>query len=187
MRYLIFLLFFQLTSIFAQQTIELCPGDSKTVRYYSEAVGPGVNIWSVNGVTYTNNDLIYTFNVPGIYNIVLRRENGPCFAEQTYQVVITECPSVIYWVPNAFTPDKDEYNQQFGPVIGEGVDVYGFIFEIYNRWGEVLFVSNDPNGRWDGTFRGKPVQDGIYTWKLLFNTYNDDGKVIDYGHLTLIR
>lgn len=188
MKYILFIWFLLifLTSS-AQQIIELCAGESKTVTYYSISNGIGTNIWTVNGIIYPGEDLTYTFTQPGNYNIVLRRENGPCYDEETLQVVVTNCPGILYWVPNTFTPDGNEHNQLFGPVITEGIDVNGFIFTIYNRWGQVVWESYDLNGRWDGTYGGKMCQDGIYTWKIVFNVFGNDQKIQNTGHLSLIK
>ena len=171
----------------AQQVFELCAGETKTVTYYSTATGDGSNIWSVNGLPFFSDELTYTFSNEGTYNIVVKRENGPCYVEQTLQVIVTECPGVIYWVPNCFTPDGNEANQLFGPVMSDGYDINGFEFLIFNRWGNVVWESHDPNGKWDGTYGGIKCSDGVYIWKIQFNVFGDDGKISDHGHLTIIR
>ena len=171
----------------AQQVFELCAGETKTVTYYSTATGDGSNIWSVNGLPFFSDELTYTFSNEGTYNIVVKRENGPCYVEQTLQVIVTECPGVIYWVPNCFTPDGNETNQLFGPVMSDGYDINGFEFLIFNRWGNVLWESHDPDGKWDGTYGGIKCSDGVYIWKIQFNVFGDDGKISDHGHLTIIR
>ena len=188
MKYFVFI-WFLITSliVLGQQTFELCAGQTKTVTYTTISGGDGSNIWSVNGDTYLSEDLIYTFNQAGTYNIVVKRENGPCYVEETLQVLVTDCPGNIYWVPNCFTPDGNEHNQLFGPVMTEGFDVNGFEFYIFNRWGEVVWESNNPNGRWDGTFDNKMCTEGVYIWKMKFNVFGDDGKIENHGHLTLIR
>ena len=188
MKIILFIVFFSMSLLtLAQQTFELCAGESKTVVYTSESGGDGTNVWSVNGTQYLTNDLTYTFTNSGTYNIVLRRENGLCYVEQTLQVVVTDCPGVIYWVPNCFTPDENEVNQQYGPIMSEGYDINGFNFTIFNRWGEVVWESNNPNGRWDGTFDNKMCTEGVYIWKMKFNVFGNDGKIEDHGHLTIIR
>lgn len=171
----------------AQQVFELCAGETKTVTYYSTASGDGSNIWSVNGLPFFSDELTYTFSNEGTYNIVVKRENGPCYVEQTLQVIVTECPGVIYWVPNCFTPDGNETNQLFGPVMSDGYDINGFEFLIFNRWGNVVWESHDPDGKWDGTYGGIKCSDGVYIWKIQFNVFGDDGKISDHGHLTIIR
>lgn len=171
----------------AQQVFELCAGETKTVTYYSTSTGDGTNTWTVNGLPYFGEELTYTYDNEGVYNIVLRRENGPCYVEEALQVVISECPGTIYWVPNCFTPDGNELNQLFGPIMTEGYDINGFEFIIFNRWGNIVWESNDPNGRWDGTFQGKKCSDGVYTWRLVFNLFGNDKKITNHGHLTLLK
>lgn len=187
MKKIIFIFCFMFSLIsFAQQTFEIC-GTSQTYTYFADFNGPGVNTWYVNGTPYVSDDLTYTFDQPGNYNIILRRDNVICYDEVSYQVIVTECPGILYWVPNSFTPDSDEHNQMFGPVMTEGFDVNDFTFLIFNRWGEIIWESHDPNSKWDGRYNGNMSQDGIYSWKLQFSVFGDDGRIIDFGHLVLIR
>jgi gliding motility-associated-like protein len=188
MKYVVFI-WFLLTSlvVLSQQTFELCVGETKTVTYTAISNGVGANVWSVNGIIYLSEDLIYTFEQTGTYNITVKRENGPCYVEETLQVFVMECPGVTYWVPNCFTPDGNENNQLYGPVMVNGYDINGFEFLVFNRWGQIVWESNDPNGRWDGTFDNKMCTEGVYVWKLTFNVFGNDDKVTNHGHLTLIR
>ena len=188
MKFILFITFIFLSLVTsAQQIFELCAGETKTVTYYSTSTGDGDNTWYVNNVPYVGDELTYTFSNSGNYNIVVRRENGLCYVEESLQVVVTLCPGIIYWVPNCFTPDSDEHNQLFGPVMTEGFDINGFEFVVFNRWGETVWESQDPNGKWDGSYNGRKCTDGVYIWKLKFNVFGDDGKITDHGHLTLIR
>jgi gliding motility-associated-like protein len=188
MKFILFIFFMLMTLVSsAQQLIELCNGETRTVTYFSTATGDGTTSWSVNGLPFFSDELTYTFSNEGSYNIIVKRENGPCYVEQTLQVVVTECPGVIYWVPNCFTPDGNEQNQLFGPVMTEGYDINGFKFLIFNRWGNIVWESEDPNGKWDGTFQGKLCADGVYIWTLVFNVFGNDDKISDHGHLTIIR
>ena len=188
MKYNLFILFLFISLLtLAQQSIELCAGESKTVIYTSEYGGGGTNLWIVNGIQYLTDELTYTFTEPGTYNISILRENGPCYAEQSLQVTVTNCPGIIYWVPNTFTPDGDEHNQLFGPIMSEGFDFNDFTFLIFNRWGEIVWESHDPNGRWDGTYSGDKCQDGTYNWKIQFSILGNDSRIVDEGHVTIIK
>ena len=184
-----FIILFYLISSFcySQQNLEICGDESKTFTYYSESNSIGSNTWYVNGIPYNTEELTYTFSEEGSYNIILRRENGPCYVEQSFQVTVTECSGIIYYVPNSFTPDSDEHNQVFGPVMSEGFDIDGFSFTIFNRWGETIWESRDPTERWDGTYGGKKCQAGVYSWKIQFSVFGDDGKIQDFGHIVLIK
>lgn len=87
-------------------------------------------------------------------------------------------------MPNAFTPNQDGLNDIFAPVFHQGIN--GYYLVIFNRWGEMIFQSNDPNEGWDGTYRGKESELGTYIWTLVY--VNEEGtKVRRNGSLNLIR
>jgi gliding motility-associated-like protein len=188
MRSILFILLL-IISLFssAQESFELCAGESKVITFFSQSNGIGVCTWTINGQSYSGEDFTYVFTDPGIYNITVRRDNSICYAEETTQIRITNCPGIIYWVPNAFTPDGNEFNQQFGPIMTEGFDINDFTFLIINRWGEIVWESHDHSKKWDGTYGGKKCQDGVYSWKLRFSVFGNDGRIIDHGNVNLIR
>ncbi|MCB9246560.1 MAG: PKD domain-containing protein [Flavobacteriales bacterium] len=73
----------------------------------------------------------------------------------------------MFWIPTAFTPDRrDDLNGTFG--LNTPVEVGEYKLEIFSRWGEKIFESNDFNIRWDGTYRGTDVQQGSYLYTLTF-------------------
>ncbi|MGB1508085.1 MAG: gliding motility-associated C-terminal domain-containing protein, partial [Crocinitomicaceae bacterium] len=84
-------------------------------------------------------------------------------------------------------PDGDEFNQIFQPVFTSGFDPYDFNLKIYNRWGQLVFESNDNNQGWDGTYGGELVQDGLYTWKIEFKSISNDERFIHTGHVNLLK
>lgn len=123
---------------------------------------------------------------PGSYSVHLFATNeGLCF-DSTF-IVIRIKEDVIFYVPNTFTPDGDEFNQLFRPVITSGIDIYNFNFKIYNRWGEVVWESKDPSVGWDGTYNTRPIQQGTYTWSMEFKLIDIDERIHVNGHLNLIR
>lgn len=94
---------------------------------------------------------------------------------------------LLYFVPNSFTPDGDAFNQTFQPVFTAGFDPYDFNMKILNRWGEIIWESNDATVGWDGTYGGEIVADGTYTWLIEFKTaYSDERKTVN-GHVSIIR
>jgi gliding motility-associated-like protein len=96
--------------------------------------------------------------------------------------------NVIYYVPNAFTPDGNEFNQTFQPVFTTGFDPTGYQMLIFNRWGEIVFESKDASVGWDGTnYQGLIVPDGTYSWKITFNLISNDDRKIILGHVNLTR
>lgn len=94
---------------------------------------------------------------------------------------------VIFYVPNTFTPNGDEFNQTFKPIFSTGYDPYNYSMTIYNRWGEVVWESYDHSVGWDGSYNGELVQDGVYTWALIFMIRGSGESVNRTGHVTLVR
>lgn len=93
---------------------------------------------------------------------------------------------VIFYAPTAFTPDDDEHNQVWSFYV-EGIDTENFNLKIYNRWGEIIWETNDPNGYWDGYYNGVKVMPGTYIWKAWFKDLDTDGKTNKTGMIHVIR
>jgi gliding motility-associated-like protein len=95
----------------------------------------------------------------------------------------------VFYVPNSFTPDDDEFNETWGPVFTKGFDAFNFNLLIFNRWGEVVWESHDADARWDGSFGvdGLDCPVGVYVWKIDFKPIETDEKITITGTINLIR
>lgn len=122
-----------------------------------------------------------------IYTVELIASNDiGCSDTTTAQIHVNDV--IIYYVPNAFTPDGDEFNQIFQPVFTSGFDIYDYHLIIFNRWGEVMFESYNSEFGWDGTYsNGELVPDGVYTWKINFKESMSDKKHQEIGHVTILK
>ncbi|MBK9177310.1 MAG: gliding motility-associated C-terminal domain-containing protein [Flavobacteriales bacterium] len=100
-------------------------------------------------------------------------------------IPIIDCSdSCSVWIPNAFTPDKDDRNDAW-TWRGE-CEPQDFSMAIFNRWGEVVFETTDPSDAWDGSYRGGPAPDGVYAYRVGYRLpYQKARKVA--GSLTLLR
>lgn len=186
-----FLLLLSSYFVFSQQSIELCENEpTMTYTYWVDSNYPTELIWWVNGYPHNTQELTITWDSVGVYDIlVFSNVNNSCPSDtQKIQVTVTKCDQLIYYVPNAFSPDGDDYNNTFQPVFTEGFDPYDFHISIYNRWGELLFESYDASKGWNGYYGGIRCQDGVYTWKIDFGLpdYTDERKVV-VGHVVLIK
>ncbi|MEN8958612.1 MAG: gliding motility-associated C-terminal domain-containing protein, partial [Flavobacteriales bacterium] len=87
------------------------------------------------------------------------------------------------YIPNSFTPNRDFKNEYF---VISARDLIEFKIEIFNRWGELIYESEDIEKSWDGTYKGNDVPTGTYIWKL---TYMDARllRTTKYGHINLLR
>jgi gliding motility-associated-like protein len=113
----------------------------------------------------------------------------PLGCADEYQLNLPVIAEPIYYVPNTFTPDEDEHNQTWQAVFTTGFDPHAFHLAVFNRWGEVIWETKDAAQAWDGTYglEGAKVPSGMYTWKLQFETKENDYRKIVTGHLNLIR
>ncbi len=93
-------------------------------------------------------------------------------------------PITTIFVPNTFTPDNNNYNNTFKPIL---YFRQNYKMWIYDRWGELLFMSEHPTAEWDGTYDGNPVTDGVYIWRIIYHDLDTDIPTEICGHVTLIR
>jgi gliding motility-associated-like protein len=185
MKYLAFILFPFIC--LSQQTVEIC-NDFKTFSYFTTSTENGTIEWEVNGLYYYGDEITLTWDEAGIYEITATAISSNCPSlSQTYTVTVIECDPLIYWIPNCFTPDENEHNQLWGPVFTSGYSIDHFELFVFNRWGEIVWKSNDPAGKWDGTYNNKKCAEGVYTWIVRFDLLNTDEKRIAHGHVTLLR
>ncbi len=146
-------------------------------------------IWDFQDGTYSNEtNPEHTFPVVPVQNheveLIAVSEHG-CTDTTTQLVVINE--ELIYYIPNAFTPDGDEYNNVFQPIFTSGFDPYDFNMLIFNRWGEVIFETNDAKVGWDGTYLGQHVKEGMYNYKITFKLSGSDARKIVTGHVSILK
>ncbi|HET6225764.1 MAG TPA: PKD domain-containing protein, partial [Bacteroidia bacterium] len=125
----------------------------------------------------------HTYTTPGIYEIMQIAENNGCFDTAYVEVVVR--PDFVFWLPNAFTPGRnDDLNDVYKPVI---VGAHDYHFLIFDRWGQQLFETNDLNGGWNGYLKGRLCETDVYVYKIDFI---DDVKLRPHhyvGHFTLVR
>jgi gliding motility-associated-like protein len=82
------------------------------------------------------------------------------------------------FIPNSFTPNKDRLNDVFKPSIsfvhnGNANANVRYEFSIYNRWGELVFHTNNPHDGWDGTFKGVQSEQDFYIYAITAVSYQD--------------
>jgi gliding motility-associated-like protein len=92
-------------------------------------------------------------------------------------------------MPNAFTPDGDGINDTFGPVFSNKEDIQSYRFYVKNKWGEIIFETDNPELQWLGNNKneGYYLHTDVFTWvvELAFN--NKTLNKIHEGTVTLIR
>jgi gliding motility-associated-like protein len=87
------------------------------------------------------------------------------------------------YVPNAFTPNGDNRNDVFLPVLRSAKL---FELKIYNRWGQEIFHSTDPQQGWDGSFNGEVCKQDVYNWTIELSTLSGERRM-QSGTVSLLR
>ena len=125
----------------------------------------------------------YFIHQPGIYSVKVIDSNG---CAGFGKIKFYPCPPAVF-VPNVFTPNGDSINDVF-EVFGYNLTSYNI--RIFNRWGERIFVSNNINNSWDGTFYGVISPDDIFIYLIYYEGVDFTGTAVQKwlnGTITLLR
>ena len=167
--------------------------------YYTPVEGGEFVIWASfdfeNDTTYVFNDFGDLNSIAGCFYVtaldsLLIGPEGVLTQNESLPsdtVCVDNCP--IYFLPNVFSPNNDLINDQFIPFpykFVESVD-----FRVFNRWGEEVFFTDDPDLNWDGTHKetGQILSDGVYYYVVTVNTIRLSGIVPEKisGHIQLLN
>jgi gliding motility-associated-like protein len=138
------------------------------------------------GSDYVQNP-IYNFSglIEQQYYIELYVENQNGCSDTVYGTQIVE-GEYAFFLPNSFTPNGDGLNDSFFPV-GDKISVENYSFKIFNRWGELIFSTNDFNEKWDGTYQNNALSSDAYIWKIdLVDSQSGEEKSLK-GYVLLSR
>ena len=133
--------------------------------------------FTVLGTSFDQNP---SFNFPDqdeyayLVQLIVENQNGCTDTAYNYQLVEGQ---FALFLPNSFTPNDDGLNDKFFPV-GDKIDPNEYDFQVYNRWGEVIFETKNPSDYWDGKLNGTFVSNGTYLWKVIAKNMNN-GKFIE--------
>lgn len=160
-----------------------------TVNFIDHSLNATEWKWTFQGglpVSDEQNPVI-TFPEIGEYLTLLEVTNeGGCRDSVIRLITINDV--IIFFVPNVFTPDGDHYNETFKPQFTSGIDIYNFHFSIYNRWGEIVWESYNPEVGWDGTYADRGlIEDGTYVWRLEFMETMNEKEHEHHGHVTILK
>lgn len=146
-----------------------------------------INAWRWtfgDGETSIQQNPTHFYGDTGLYTIGLTVMTIHGCVDETERQLIVE-PDVMFYVPNAFSPNNDGRNDVFRGY-GEGINWDTYEMWIYDRWGEMIYYTADINDPWLGIYKGKAVELAVYVWKIRF--YDVKGEPHDHsGHVTLLR
>lgn len=129
-------------------------------------------------------NFVYQYQTSGYKNVIQIVQNEYGCEDRTNNQLYIE-PFTVY-IPNAFTPDGDQYNNLWSPLVA--LEALEWHLEVYNRWGEKIWESFDQNAGWDGFYGGRKMQQGVYGYKLRYVSCGKEEKYNTLtGHFSLLK
>lgn len=167
-----------LDSVFAGQSTQLSTNRIGSNLRYFWSPAEGLNDrTSANPIASPSKTTLYTVS---IYD-----ENTGCTIEALRRVFVYEllCDEPAIFVPTAFTPNNDGKNDI---LYVRGGLIKSMEWQVYNRWGELVFQSDHPSKGWDGIYKGKAADPGVFVYHLKATCF-DNQNFFKKGNVTLIR
>jgi gliding motility-associated-like protein len=157
---------------------------SPMYQFVDHSLNASTYFWTFgDGATSTTANPSHTYADKGTYTVsLLTITNQGC--RDSIQKTVEIAPVFTLYIPNAFTPDGNGSNDFFAP---KGSEINEFKMMIFDRWGEMIFSTEDINKGWDGTANHgeKIAEQGVYVYKIEVRDFHE--KYHDYtGHVTLL-
>ena len=148
--------------------------------------GPIVSyVWDFgDGSTSNETNPVHQYTEEGIYDIMLTATNWfGCVTTQTWGQYVEVTKDIKIFIPTAFTPDGNGLNDVF-EIETKLITTLSIV--MYDRWGKQIYVSDNIDFQWDGTYANQPLPEGVYTYVIQATEW-DGGKVTRSGTVTLLR
>jgi gliding motility-associated-like protein len=154
--------------------------DQQICKEETIIIGPSDNNWSY----LWNDGLTHSPRVVSESGTLVLSASNQCGSSvDSIKIALDDCECYIF-VANAFTPNNDQINDVFQP----NVDciLKNYEIKIFDRWGEMVFRTNDPSQSWDGKFKGEPCPQDVYVVQIIYKGKKTTNKTI-VKNLTLLR
>jgi gliding motility-associated-like protein len=165
--------------------------ETTTVNFFNTTSGINNYLWTFDNLgsaESTNATFTFPDGIEGNYAVTLFAENTETGCNNELTRIIDVVGQLIVYVPNAFTPNGDGINELFAPVV-RNFRPETYEFSIYSRNGELIFKSQDPEEKWNGSVSGSQyfVQNEVYIWQLAVgDIFSTETKKFN-GKVTVIR
>ena len=123
-----------------------------------------------------------SFNLAGNYSVTLTNLCGT--ATDNFTLLTKSCDCYFY-IPNAFTPDDNGLNECFKAIYDCEIENYSLY--IYNRWGQQIYETKNSSDCWNGKYKDKYVEPGVYVYFLEFTQFFNHQKIRYTGKITVVR
>ena len=160
------------------------PADA-TLQLHNFTSGADSYFWDFgNGITSGMAEPLVTYTSEGLYTLSLLVKN----TENCYDTAVSQYYYMPgFWMPNAFSPNHDNFNDVFKPVT-QRTSLNPYSFSVYNRWGQQLFSTTNPSEGWDGTYQGKDCEAGTYTYLVEYPQDKNGAEMVQRrGVVKLVR
>ncbi len=164
-------------------TVVYLPGEE--IRAVNRSEGGDSYWWDFgDGNSSTEFEPTHRYQQAGTYDVTLivTSQYG-CSDTLTIEKAVFADDGGKYLIPNTFTPNGDGKNDTFLP---ELFGVTSFRMEVYNRWGELLFLTEDQNTGWDGFYKGQLSSQDVYVYKVKLK-FLSGNSIVRTGDITLLR
>jgi gliding motility-associated-like protein len=159
----------------------VCAGTSLTFKAGAGLKGETIS-WQ-NGTK----ERFFTTNTEGVFTAKIK--NRCAQWTDSFRLKTRDCGNGVY-VPNTFSPNNDGTNDVFKPFLkSDFYPILTYKFSVFNRWGSLIFQTNDKEMGWNGTYKNQELPNDVYIWVVDIQ-YNDKDKIKNFllnGDITLIR
>jgi len=153
------------------------------VIFNNESTNAVSYYWDLGyGLTTTEFSPTTQYAVDEEVEVLLVATNSLGCSDSIWKTIIVH-PELIFFVPNAFSPNDDGINDYFS---GDGVGIKDYQLKIFDRWGHLVFLSESQRNAWDGRINGNMAPIGVYVWQYTLIGY-DTSEFKRTGHVSLIR
>jgi gliding motility-associated-like protein len=159
---------------------------NSTTYFTNTSTNNAVNFnWNFSGLgssSFSNPSFTFSYADTFDITLVVSTVDG-CYDTIINELVVKNLNEI--WIPNSFTPNSDNINNNWFPVYKPSENSV-ILVEVYNRWGQLIFESSTKNTPWTGVYNNQICEQGVYSYKVYYK--NEVGKEHTYyGHINLIR
>jgi gliding motility-associated-like protein len=174
----------------SEKTIELVVNENPVAAFHGTdtlVVPPGYILDAGSGLAHykwNTGETTQSIEVikDGSYRVDMETVAGCVGVDSVYIVISEEILSDCLFIPNAFTPNNDGLNDTF-KAVSRCPSLSYFRMQIFNRWGEMLYESDDIGKGWDGRKNGTPCPGDVYVYRIV---YRANGVITEVNEDTVV-
>lgn len=159
------------------------------VQFNNASQGAVQYQWNFGDDTYsTLASPIHEYVTGGFYTVTLTAQNEYGCVDKSVQGVNID-DTFYTFIPNAFTPNNDGINDTFGPVFSSTQEIRSYRFYVKNKWGEIIFETDNPNEHWRGNDNsgGWYLHNDVFAWVVEIEYNNNKLHKLHEGTIVLVR